>query len=94
MVPSPTPKRVSAALRDRYNRRGASISDQSVREEILRRLSEPLTLVPERSSDARLQDGRAVRVDARLNNPMVTFISGRTKDRRTPEISEVASQRI
>lgn len=89
----PTPERVSAALRDCYNRRDVSLSDQPTGEEIMRRLSEPLTLMPGQGSDARLEDGTAVRVDQRLKNPTVTFISGRTNDRRTPDISEVAPQR-
>lgn len=89
----PTPEQVSAALRDRYNRQGASVTGPPVGEEILRRLSEPLNLMPGPGSGARLQDGPAVRVDPRLDNPTVTFISGRTQDRRTPDISEVAPQR-
>lgn len=40
-----------------------------------------------------LQDGPAVRIDRQLDYPLVTFISGRTGDSRTPVISDVPSQR-
>lgn len=88
----PTPGRVSAALREQYVRSGPGTPRGAKPDDMIRRLSEPLRLMPDRGID-RIPDGPAVRVDRRLEYPLVTFISGRTKDLRTPVISDVPSSR-
>jgi len=84
----PTPHRVSASLREQYLRSGSSAPRSTQADEIFRRLSEPLQLIPDRGIGRTLPDGPAVRVDPQLDYPMVTFISGRTQDSRTPVISD------
>lgn len=89
----PTPSRVSASLREQYIRSGPGTPRDTRADQILRRLSEPLELMPDRGIGRALPDGPAVRVDPQLDYPMVTFISGRTKDSRTPIISDVPPRR-
>lgn len=89
----PTPERVSASLRKQFNRKGLGTPRETPADEILRRLSEPDQLMPEQRAVRNLPDGPAVRVDRQLDRPMVTFISGRTRDSRTPVISEIPGQR-
>lgn len=89
----PTPDRVSASLREQYSRSGPGTPRETQADEILRRLSEPLEFIPDRGIGRILPDGPAVRVDRQLDYPMVTFISGRTKDSRTPVISDLPPRR-
>lgn len=89
----PTPEGVSASLKEQYIRSGPGTPRKTQADEMLRRLSEPLELIPDRGIGRTLPDGPAVRVDQQLDYPIVTFISGRTKDSRTPVISDVPPQR-
>lgn len=88
----PTPQKVSAALRDIYNRRGDGTARKTVDAAIIRRLSEPTSLSPGHARAERLVSGPAVRVDPRRENTLITFISGRTADGRTPQISGPGTQ--
>lgn len=87
----PTPDVVSASLRERYIRTTRT-PGETQQDEIIRRLLEAPQLAPDRGLRRILTDGPAVRIDTRLEYPMVTFISGRTKDSRTPVISEATSR--
>jgi len=82
----PTPDMVSASLRQRWNDRTGGRS--KVHDQVLRRLLEPGHLGPARDGDGRPADGPAVRVTRSVERPTMTFISGRTGDARTPEISD------
>lgn len=82
----PTPDRVSASLRQRWNAR--TERRHEVDDQVLRRLLEPDQLRPARDGDGRPADGPAVRVTRLVERPTMTFISGRTGDARTPEITD------
>jgi hypothetical protein len=83
----PSPKAVSESLRERWGARGLGTARTSDEEVMLRLLSEPREMLPDRYH-GRLPDGPSVRFEASLERPTVTFISGRTTDDRTPTITE------
>lgn len=89
----PTPDTVSAFLREQYVRSAPARPRERYGDETFRRLSEPHELMTADGIGRTLQDGPAVRIDRQLDYPLVTFISGRTGDSRTPVISDVPSQR-
>ncbi|WP_348527779.1 DUF6615 family protein [Mesorhizobium sp.] len=89
----PTPDTVSAFLREQYVRSRPARPRERYGDEIFRRLSEPHELMTADGIGRTLQDGPAVRIDRQLDYPLVTFISGRTGDSRTPAISDVPPQR-
>jgi hypothetical protein len=89
----PSPDRVSASLMEQYNRGGPGTVRSTETDRVVRRLIQPDRLMPSYGTQLALQDGPAVRVDRRLKYPMVTFISGRTKDARTPVIIDAPSAR-
>lgn len=82
----PSPNLVSASLRDRWNDGTRNGPITTADDPILRRLSEPLHMLPSSGDRRRPADGSAVRVDKALDKPLITFISGRTDDDRTPLI--------
>lgn len=84
--PVPPPDHVSTSLRERYRAQLGDTAQKRDSDEILRRLSEPRELVVDRGVEGRLRDGPSIRVNADLERPVVTFISGRTDDARTPTI--------
>lgn len=89
----PTPDSVSASLIEQYNRSGPGTARVTPDDAFVRRLREPRVLLPD-GTDPALSDGPAVRIDRRLDSPLVTFISGRTKDSRTPNISDAPLQAV
>ncbi|TFI57511.1 hypothetical protein E2493_15010 [Sphingomonas parva] len=89
----PPPGAVSEALRASWGARGQGSARTKDEDVILRILSEPDTLSPDRRPGRRISDGPPVRVDRSLERPVVTFISGRTDDDRTPSIAEDVRER-
>jgi len=82
----PTPMEVSASLIRRWRARaGPEFEDD---DRVLRILTQPGALDPARRPHRRVADGPAIRVDQSLERPVITFISGRTRDSRTPRIGD------
>lgn len=87
----PPPSAVSEALRARWGARGQGTARTKDEDVVLRLLSEPLKISPDRLPGRRIADGPAIRVVRSLERPAATFISGRTDDDRTPIITERVS---
>jgi hypothetical protein len=87
----PSPDAVSGSIRRAWNDANVGQADRSDDERVIRRLYEPMTIGTHRDLDRRLPDGPAIRVSQVLERPMVTLISGRTDDDRTPRISDGVS---
>jgi hypothetical protein len=85
LVPSPT--LVAASLKDRYMAVRKVDGPRAESEEVFRYLSLSEQLSTTREAIVQISDGPAVRIDRQLERPMLTFISGRTSDSRTPRIS-------
>ncbi|ESZ13715.1 DUF6615 family protein [Mesorhizobium sp. L48C026A00] len=84
----PPPDVVSASLRERWAARGEGTARPKDEDIILRIPSEPLEMLPDGRFGRRIPDGPPIRVDRTVERPVVTFISGRTGDDRTPIITE------
>ena len=81
----PSPDTVAASLREQWNvhsKRSARTDGEDI---VIRKLLEPDRLLSS-SIEQRVPDGPAIRIDQSLERPLVSFISGRTDDGRTPSI--------
>jgi hypothetical protein len=83
----PTPDVVESALLATWNRLPRRTIPPSAADEVMRRLTRPEGTEYDHDGSSRMPDGPAFRLDRRLDRPKVTFISGRTDDRRTPRIT-------
>ena len=83
----PPPEVVQSSLRERYKLAddGAERADDAGL--VLRYLSEPAGLT-EFGVGRRLPDGPSIRMRQPVDVPTITFISGRTEDKRTPNITD------
>ena len=81
----PPPDVVSASLDRTWNRIMAERDDV---DRVPRMLNAPSTIKTRFDPDRRLQDGPAIRMNQTLERPMITLMSGRTDDDRTPRISD------
>lgn len=79
----PTPSAVSESLRNAWRR---SRSDEDDLEAVMRHLLEPET--GEQLNPRRLPDGPAIRLNPHIERPLITFLTGRTEDDRTPRITD------
>ncbi len=84
----PTPDAVSASLHDCWTARVDETLQRKHGDDVLRILSEPSELRPDSRRTPNVPDGPSIRIDHTLTRPMVTFISGRTDDDRTPRITD------
>lgn len=84
----PPPDAVSLSLRNQWVAQGTSTAHTEEVEAVQRILSEPTRLLAGRDREWHIADGPAIRVDRALKRPVMTFISGRTADERTPVISD------
>lgn len=82
----PSPHSVQASLRERWRQRGDLWREGE--SELARRLAEPIELVADTTAVRRISDGPSIRVVRSLERPLITFISGRTTDHRTPVIAD------
>jgi hypothetical protein len=85
----PSPANVQSSLRQRWARRG-DVPPKDADSDLLRLLAEPLELVAPAIKTRRVSDGPSIRIDPTLARPLITFISGRTADDRTPKITDGA----
>ena len=90
----PTPLAVSNALEDRWKQMGEGYARTEENGASTFRILQlgalpgsPHGLADSSDSD-RIRDGLPVRIDPTVERPRITFISGRTKDERTPTISD------
>ncbi len=84
----PPPDFVQQSLREWYRREEASTEAKDRRDAVFRRLMEPRGLVVSSDVGRRLPDGPSIRVRQHdVDVPTITFISGRTTDDRTPNIT-------
>ncbi|MER9585243.1 hypothetical protein NKJ01_25425 [Mesorhizobium sp. M0276] len=84
----PPPDLVSASLLDRWEVSGKGNARTKDEDIALRIRSEPLSGSPDGHFRRRISDGPSIRVDHTVERPVVTFITGRTGDDRTPIITE------
>jgi hypothetical protein len=89
----PTPIAVSTSFRERWAARGGGTTPTKEENIILQILSEPAKRFPGERFERPIPDGPSIRVDDTMKRPVVTFISGRTKDGRTPIITESSESR-
>jgi hypothetical protein len=82
----PSPDAVSASIRRAWNDARVDQAGRGDDERMIRWLSEPKMIEPGYDFDRRPPDGPAIRVNQTLDRSMITFISGRTDDDRTPRI--------
>ena len=81
----PSPDVVSASL----DRAWRNVMDgRGDVDRVARVLDVPWALKPHADPDRRLADGPAIRVNQTLERPMITLMSARTDDDRTPRISD------
>lgn len=79
---------IGQTLREFYRQDVASIEGKDDRDAVFRRLMEPSGLVVRSDVARRLPDGPSIRVRQHdVDVPTITFISGRTTDDRTPNIT-------
>lgn len=84
----PPPDFVQKSLREFYRQDVVSIEGKDDRDAVFRRLMEPSGLVVRSDVARRLPDGPSIRVRQHdVDVPTITFISGRTTDDRTPNIT-------
>jgi hypothetical protein len=83
----PSPDAVSVSIRHAWENTNVVQADRSEDERVARWLREPKTIEPDYHLDRRLPDGPAIRINQTLDRSMITFITGRTYDGRTPRIS-------
>lgn len=81
----PPPESVAASLREQWNAHGQRTSRTDGEDIVMRKLSEPDQLIVS-AFGRRIPDGPAIRIDQSLERPLISFISGRTDDDRTPSI--------
>ncbi len=68
-----------------WNAHGERTSRTGGEDIVIRKLSEPDQLLGS-TIGQRVPDGPAIRIDRSLERPLISFISGRTDDDRTPSI--------
>ncbi|ANK90549.1 MULTISPECIES: DUF6615 family protein [Rhizobium] len=83
----PSPDAVANALQ-RVWLGGVDEAKRSDHDYLVRWLSARESLLPDRESYRRIEDGPPIRFNPRLRRPTITFLSGRTDDDRTPKISD------
>lgn len=81
----PPPSFVAASLSRQWNSDGERTSRKDGADITMRKLSEPDQLIGS-TTGQRVPDGPAIRIDQSLERPLISFISGRTDDDRTPSI--------
>lgn len=87
--PVPSPNLVAASLERCWNEAATrSGRDPGAGELVRRALEWPTDRVTGRSSGQLVSGGPAFRVSPNLERPTLTFISGRTSDKRTPVITD------
>ncbi|WNJ89618.1 DUF6615 family protein [Bosea sp. 685] len=85
----PTPELVRVSLRERYRRDRDGADSAGDLDPVFRLLWEPAGVTGLSLDVQRLPDGPSVRLRQRsISVPTITFISGRTSDKRTPFISD------
>jgi hypothetical protein len=84
----PTPDAVFEALREAWDRVLADSGPDGDVERVIRLLLGDRWFSIVRSSRRRIADGAAIRINREIKLPVITFISGRTEDDRTPRIFE------
>lgn len=88
----PPPDSVAASLSEQWNAHGEQTSRTDGEDIVMRKLSELDQLLGS-TIGQRVPDGPAIRIDQRLERPLISFISGRTDDDRTPSIGPSAEGR-
>ncbi|NDV99639.1 hypothetical protein G0A00_10075 [Yangia sp. PrR002] len=81
----PTPDLVATSLSEQWNKQGERSSRKDDEAIVMRKLSEPDQLLSSETGE-RIPDGPAIRINQNLKRPLISFISGRTDDDRTPSI--------
>jgi hypothetical protein len=87
----PSPDVVSESLERAWNKVGVDQAELSDVEVVTRKFKQPASIGTRHDPDRRLPDGPAIRLNRALKRPIVTFMSARTDDDRTPRISDDAS---
>lgn len=81
----PPPNTVAASLIKQLNVHGEQTSRTDDENVVLKKLLEPYQILGSKIGQ-RVPDGPAIRIDHSLERPLISFISGRTDDDRTPSI--------
>ncbi|PRA45265.1 hypothetical protein CQ062_24100 [Ochrobactrum sp. MYb68] len=88
----PSPQLVQASLRNQYRWDGTVARGKDDVDRVIRRILEPSSLRIS-SVERRLSDGPSIRFSQHeVEVPTITFISGRTRDDRTPKIIDETDQ--